>query len=293
MLRCVFENIQWFVETWSGTVDSCCVAVSCFNWRLSVCLCSTCLRTGDVTGAKSLRTQNVWIWNGSQHDFCQPCRPSFSNRNQVFNFQLTHDVYVWTKRNPPRRRIRKQLYFCDLQQFPATALDYYCRILWEALILKIMTTNELLRSDLCLSVSHPDEHSQDKSSLDFVKLQLSIVEPRREENASGHQTKEIAFFLFNAGMWLSSISAPVTIHRSLSHQTCSLQGSNCHFATRWSVPPNWLYFHNHSGKKKKRGQFPFMSCYTCAHARLQSSPLCTRPAESIRTFRLPQVRTQK
>lgn len=89
MLRCVFENIQWFVETWSRTVDSCCVAVSCFNWRLSVCLCSTCLRTGDVTGAKSLRTQNVWIWNRSQHDFCQPCRLSFSNRNQVFNFQPT------------------------------------------------------------------------------------------------------------------------------------------------------------------------------------------------------------
>lgn len=96
------ENIQWFVETWSRMVDSCCVAVSCFNWRLSVCLCPRCLRTGDVTGAKSLRTQNVWVWNGSQRDSFQPCRPSFPDRNQVFNFHPTHDASMIFMSEPNR-----------------------------------------------------------------------------------------------------------------------------------------------------------------------------------------------
>ncbi len=135
---------------------------------------------------------------------------------------------------------------CSIKKWPCTFLLFNL----ENMLFKVETAEIL-----SLSLLHPDEESQATSLLIFGKLQLGIVKPQREEDASGHQTKEIAFCLFNTAMWLSSICAPVTIHHSLSHQTCSLRGSNCHFATRWSVPRTDYISTITLGKRRKEDNF--------------------------------------
>lgn len=55
---------------------------------------------------------------------------------------------------------------------------------------------------------------------------LILCQPHPElegkKHTGGHKTKKIAFFLLNAGMWLNSISAPVTIRHS-----CGIRRALC------------------------------------------------------------------
>lgn len=63
-------------------------------------------------------------------------------------------------------------------------------------------------------------------------------------------------------MGFSSISAPETIHHSVSVQSRSLQGSNCHFATRWVYLELITYLQSLWYQRNRR-QILLMSLYTC------------------------------
>lgn len=135
--------------------------------------------------------------------------------------------------------------------------------------------------------------------INFCQTSAQCRQIAAQLKASGQQTKEIAFFPFNAGMWFGSVSAPVTIRRSLSHQTCALQGSNCHFATRWSVP--WIDYVSTitMGRRRKGGNFslwvvtPVHTLVCCAHC---CERVCKRkwPAgcQSEHILRFPELMTE-